>query len=246
MKIDTILQAKGIIKKYVDVSNDEYKNIWKRSKLPIQDSEFKAKNKKAGVAVKEKNEDIYEITEADVKKYVDELSKYNGDRDELQKKILLCQLTVGARLIEILNPEVSSFKLDKNNIIQTGTAKSKIGEYDKKQSIVKLNVFIKPKPFIKLINEIRTETASRITGKTNKQITDSFSSNLNKTIKKILKKLNIPYNRQIASTHGSRRLYVAWAYYKSDKKISLPHLIKTLLGHSNYSSVANYDTIRVV
>ena len=259
LNINTLLASKAVIKKNLlkhikqtDYENDDYFRLWLKTTLPVQDSEFKLKKGQANKALETKVTNVYQMPESDFMKYVNEL----GGSENVIDMIVLAQLNVGARLIEILNPAVSYFSIDPENpklIIQNGIAKEKIGNDEcvsataSSRTIDKLPILVTPKNFIKNINYIRKEIHEDIVkAYNNRELTNLFAFKINKRIKEILKKLKIPYSKEITSSHGARRLYVAWVYYKSDKKKTKSYLIKKLLGHKTDGCLGNYDSVLIV
>ena len=169
------------------------------------------------------------------------------ERKSLTQKIILAQVSLGTRLIEILNKNVSKFKIDPdntNNIIQSGVAKAK---GDGTRTVDKPTILITPSEFMQLIKEIRQVTDADSTKKTNIEITNKYNARVNTEIKKIFLKNKIP--DKLKSSHSLRKIWVNYSFkHNAPRGTSLVSWISSKLGHDEKflsQSANHYSTINV-
>ena len=160
-------------------------------------------------------------------------------------KVIYAGISTGARLIEILNPNVSQFTEESKNMIkQEGVAKDKSGNVT---TPVKPVMFSTAQNIIRIINEIRNEIKDEL-GNSNEKLTEKYNKSLNKRLRVLTKNiLNFPENRKI-HFHDLRRIYINVSYdlYGKDNTTqSYMDFSKKNLGHHSYGSIKNYSSLKI-
>lgn len=206
---------------------------------------------------------------------VEQMMKDLVDRKHktIHHKIIACQLAVGARKIEILQPSISQFSLNPANnaeIIQVGVAKMlSRKEREKEQNLqdgkdddpdsevvptrrtVKKHVFgMLPKQFLELLAETRAEIGEKhdLDTISNVQLGNNYNQPVNNAIKTLFDKHNMPEALD-RKTHMLRKLWanITHALY-APKKQSLMSYLTEHLGHSTESissAALHYSTIAI-
>ena len=234
--LNTKAMLYGEIRKMVEPD----RRILLKNVLTLTTSERKLRADTQATNVKNNNKTQTNITEQTIKKMVKYLIAIEDKT--LAQKIILAQLSIGTRLIEILNKNVSKFRIDtNNNILQSGVAKSTSVE-----KISKPTIFITPTIFIKLIKEIRKKIGVE-SSKGNVYLTNRYNEMVNNEIRRIFLKFGIP--KKLSSSHGLRKIYVNYAYKKfAPQGMSLTCWISEKLGHSEkFLSTAahHYSTVNI-
>jgi hypothetical protein len=244
LSLNNRMKAKQYVKKYIATNYDreedaEYYTVYFKSGISYNKSDFTDKQKQADAAVEVKNKNVLVVEHNKVESFVQNL--LSKDRDAVDN-IILAQLSIGARLIELIQPKVSEWSMVKESgdIRQAGTAKS----VDKK-ILVKTPIFVNGIEFLRLIISIRKELKSFLNF-SNESFTSYLNSKLNARIKKYMIAVGVDHP-QLSSSHGLRRLYVAYSFFKRlDQTESLLAYYARNLGHVGFGSIANYSTITVV
>ena len=237
------MMAKSHIKKYMNnydkIEDKEYYDVYYANPVSYKKEDFKQKKEETEKIVTAKNEDVVTVPASDV----EALAKYliKKESKDTIDDIILAQLTSGSRLIEILQPNVSKWAVtEDDDLQQTGVAKGK-GET---KVIIKNPLFISGAEFINLIKNIH-EKFKPFHNLTNAKLTAKINNKLNNRIKKYNKKHDIDH-KQVNSSHGLRKLHVAYSYHKrKNKKLSFPLFYSKCLGHAGYGSIVNYSVVLV-
>lgn len=224
--------------------------------LSMTTQEANLRKERQQARVKEMNKRQIGIEDKTVENMIRKLMA--KDNKSLADKIILAQLSLGTRLIEILNKNVSTFKKDPSNvteIIQTGVAKSR-PKHDEieteKRSVTKPTIVITPSEFMSLIEQIRAVT-DKDSSKTNAQITNKYSARVNTEVKKIFKVNKIP--KELKSSHALRKIWANYSWkHNAPKGESLVSWISEKLGHdpdfisdsANYYSTIDIETASVL
>tara|TARA_R110002050_G_scaffold91161_1_gene191495 strand:- start:16 stop:1179 length:1164 start_codon:yes stop_codon:yes gene_type:complete len=210
--------------------------------LTLTTSELAIRTKQQQNNLKRDNKNQTTLANVTIKKMISHLVAIEPKK--LSHKIILAQISLGTRLIEILNKNVSVFKIDPNNstnIIQTGVAKST----DERQ-ISKPTIVISPMDFMNLMVEIRQITDADST-KNNVYINNKYNARVNDEIRRIFLKFKIP--KKLQSSHGLRKIWVNYSYcYHAPQGMSLTSWITDMLGHKDgiLSTAANhYSTVHI-
>jgi hypothetical protein len=75
---------------------------------------------------------------------------------------------------------------------------------------------------------------------------EKYNSKVNDRIQQYLREADIPEHNELKSSHGLRRLYVAYAFsLRNEPNMTLHQFIKTNLGHESSGSIQNYNTINI-
>ena len=247
-ELDNLLKAKGDIKRMLLLYNNEnskFYKAWHDAKLYVTDEEFNKKREKATRAVKIKNLNVFKFPVSKVVEFYKTI--FNKKNKDTIDCIIAVQASLGTRLIEILNSDVSHFEIKSNDIIQKGVAKMVRGKYKDKfnKIIVKKPIdLIKPSEIMKCINKIR-ETTDTQKSIGNVKLTEMYLPFVNRKLHNYLKDAGI-LNAELKSSHGLRRLYVAYSYFKRDnERETFSHFIKRNLGHETDGAIMNYNSIKV-
>ena len=149
---------------------------------------------------------------------------------------------MGIRLIETLSSKVSNFRKNGNEIEQIGTAKN-----DESDRIIsKKPIIIDSNKFIDVLTSVRQET-DKYLNLTNVELKNKYNGRVNDRIIKYLRLAGIPEHNELKSSHGLRRLYVAYAYSLiKNNRMTFHQFIKTNLGHESNNSTINYNTIQII
>ena len=173
---------------------------------------------------------------------------YGSGEHKLEDAVVVLMLACGARMIEILNKKVSTFKKDPNDpagVIQVGVAKMK-GDKEVKEarSVHKPLIVITPGDFLELLDAVRSQIDD---SGTNEQITNRYNARINKKLKTLLKKHKFPQG--IGTSHDLRRLWANFTWkHRAPPGTSIVAWISDRLGHDpkSLSSASNfYSTINV-
>jgi DNA uptake protein ComE-like DNA-binding protein len=173
---------------------------------------------------------------------------YKKDADVIDN-IICVEATMGLRIIEALNPKVSSFRIvpDTDKVEMLGTAKLKKNKYvlNTDKVVPKTPIIITPAEFMKRLADVRADTA-QYADLSNVKMAEKYRENVNKRIVEYLQQAKIPKHPELKSSHGLRRLWIAFAFATRptvDRNMTLNHFIQLRLGHEDGGSTANYDTI---
>ena len=237
------MMAKSHIKKYMNnydkIEDKEYYDVYYTSPVSYKKEDFDRKKDETEKIVTAKNEDVVTVPASDV----ESLAKFLIDLEpkDAIDNIILSQLASGTRLIEILQPNVSKWAVTEDgDLQQTGVAKGKC----ETKVIIKTPLFISGAEFINLIKNIH-EKFKPFHSLTNAKLTAKINNKLNNRIKKYNNKHDIDH-KQTNSSHGLRKLHVAYSYFKrKNKKLSFILFYQQCLGHIGYGSIANYSTVMV-
>ena len=246
-KLDSFLAAKKFIKFHLktyhkDKLNDSnpYFKAWQDAKLSIQPDEFKRKNDTADKKLTEKNNNVFYIQKSKIINFYNYFCKER--EPDIIDKIIIVQATMGLRLIETLSSKVSKFRKNGNEIEQIGTAKN-----DESDRIIsKKPIIIDSNKFIDVLTSVRKET-DKYLNLTNVELKNKYNGRVNDRIIKYLRLAGIPEHNELKSSHGLRRLYVAYAYSLiKNNRMTFHQFIKTNLGHESNNSTINYNTIQII
>jgi uncharacterized membrane protein YcgQ (UPF0703/DUF1980 family) len=254
--MDTYFKAKAFIKENLafyheaDVEDRDHSNLyvkaWYDAKLNVLKPEFLIKRTNAEKKVDEKNRNVLHIPLEKVEKFYD-LFCYKESPD-LIDNIITVQATMGLRLIEALSSNVSNFNIvPKSDMIeQKGTAKLLKNKYSIDDKVVeKRPIKITPQRFMDKLKIVRTET-DKYLDLTNIKMREKYNVAVNDRIQKYLTEADIPKHNELKSSHGLRRLYVAYAFsLRNEPNMTLHAFIKQNLGHESSGSTQNYNTINI-
>jgi uncharacterized membrane protein YcgQ (UPF0703/DUF1980 family) len=254
--MDSYFKAKGFIKENLtefhkkDVEDRNHSNLfvkaWYDAKLNVLKPEFLIKRKNAEKKVDEKNRNVLHIPLEKVEKFLD--SFCFKESPDLIDNIITVQATMGLRLIEALSSNVSNFKLvPKSDMIeQMGTAKLLKNKYSIDDKVVsKRPIKITPNRFMDKLKIVRAET-DKYLDLTNIKLREKYNSKVNDRIQQYLREADIPEHNELKSSHGLRRIYVAYAFsLRNEPNMTLHAFIKQNLGHESSGSTQNYNTINI-
>ena len=248
--MDSFLAAKKYIKAHLKAFNANtrddtnlYVRAWHDAKLNIQADEFKEKNEQAEKKVTEKNKAVFYIPQEKVEAFY--RSFCFDENPDIIDKIMMVQATMGLRLIEALSSNVSVFRKNGEKIEQIGTAKMVKSKYSLADKVVsKTPIIVSSDKFMKTLDEVRRKTDKfKIS---NVELRNKYNGRVNARIESRLNAAGIPEHNELKSSHGLRRLYVAYAYsLRDDQNLTFHQFIKDNLGHESGSSTANYNTIKI-
>lgn len=182
------------------------------------------------------------------------ISKLWANHPTIQDKIILAQLLVGPRKIELLNSAVSKFTVDgKRNIRQTGTAKEKEG---KQRVIIKpvLSKEISPVQVVDLIDQIRHHVDNnksvknirkdpRKSRRQNEFISSiyDYGTKLSLAIKDI-----VPQTKTVRSkSHILRKIYGGLSYARFATGASYNIWLQDVLGHDSAGASLHYTNVNI-
>lgn len=194
--------------------------------------------------------DLYEKSTKDVSA----AAKYN--------KLIVAAICSGARKIELLNKDVSEFKIAPKkkefefgsdvDVWQHGRAKDRAAmknaasadEVVSKDIIHKPVIFIKNSELKSLINEIRDDFAGSIDAKNNAEITNTVNKQLNLRLRKLFTgKEDIVDFKGAITFHKLRKIYARVSYEQyAGKSADLKEWITRVLGHSGAGTTAAHYT----
>lgn len=202
--------------------------------------DFKAMQKKAQAVVAHKNSHQTVLSMLYIREVIQRLKASEVFSDN----VILLMLACGARKIEILDAETSSFfghNSIPDRITQAGVAKRRTDEPD--QPITKPLLFLKPLDFLARLRKIRAEVDSR--GKKGRiAIGKTFSHQLENLCQHLWPQ-HVD-NGYRTGTHINRAIYANVAYKKfGSPSESLTHFIKKKLGHDTMGSAANYMNVSI-
>ena len=246
-KLDSFLAAKKFIKFHLktfhkDKLNDSnpYFKAWQDAKLSIQPDEFKSKNDTAEKKLTEKNNNVLYVQKSKIINFYNYFCKER--KPDIIDKIIIVQATMGLRLIETLSSKVSKFRKNGNEIEQIGTAKN-----DESDRIVsKKPIIIDSTKFMDVLADVRQET-DELLNLTNVELKNKYNGRVNDRIVKYLRFAGIPEHNELKSSHGLRRLYIAYSYsLVKNNRMTFHQFIKTNLGHESNHSTINYNTIQII
>ena len=170
---------------------------------------------------------------------VDNLVKFL--KEKLRKKwdiiaaLILAEVCCGSRLIELLSDKFTyTASVKEGWIVQNDVAKNKTGVI---RPVTKPIIFLTAQEFLELIETIRTKMTTKPED-TNVTLSNRYSKRLSAKIKT----MGI---QGLSSSHDLRRIYANYSYNVYGGNTSLQMYLKQVLGHDNFSSAANYSTVRV-
>jgi hypothetical protein len=136
---------------------------------------------------------------------------------------------------------------DTDKVEMLGTAKLKKNKYvlNTDKVVPKTPIIITPAEFMKRLADVRADTA-QYADLSNVKMAEKYRENVNKRIVQYLRRANIPEHPELRSSHGLRRLFIAFAFATRptvDRNMTLNHFIQKRLGHEDGGSTENYDTI---
>ncbi len=181
--------------------------------------------------------------------FADQLKKSSDWRH----KMILIAMSIGSRLIEILDKRVSQYRVYPKRegfIEMIGVAKGKEEdlEIDKKTKPLKPVLFdIEPKDMVQMIKDVRSKLTSADKKKTREKLSNTYGKGLNKELRRLTENMfEFPKNRPI-HFHDLRRIYANYAYDVIGRLGSSSYLgfIKQVLGHATSGSVKNYSSLKI-
>ena len=98
---------------------------------------------------------------------------------------------------------------------------------------------------MKRLADVRADT-KQYKDLSNVKMAEQYRGDVNKRIVEYLRQSKIPEHDELRSSHGLRRLFIAFAFatrLTADQNITLNHFIQKTLGHEDGGSTENYDTI---
>ena len=251
-KLENLLKAKGYIKKNLLLfhaerdKGDKFYQSWYDAGLHVTTEEFKDKKSKAAAAVDKKNRNVLRIPVENADTFYRSIF-FKEDKDIIDY-IIAAQAAIGSRLIEVLSSDVSKFEAKGDNIIQSGTAKELKGIYqDHFDKVVTKSPIslVGTQQVIDWLDEVRSVTDTQKSDG-NVKLSEKYNEKVNKRILFYLREAEIPKDNELKSSHGLRRLWVAWSYaHRASLSQSLHSFIKEFLGHDSDGSTTNYNSIEV-
>jgi integrase len=211
--------------------SDPFYVAWSAVNLNVTPDEFKKKKYLTETALEKKNSNVFQIEIEKAQAFYESVFKPIGILD----RIIAVQAALGTRLVEVLNSNVSNFEIEGDKIRQTGFAKC-----NKDQILIKEVIGLTDAATVmEWITKIREKTEHAT------HLQEYYTAKINNRLAVMLQDVDI-FNNELKSSHGLRRLYVAWLYFHSTSKETLSYFIKRLLGHSDTNSVEHYNTIELI
>lgn len=223
----------------------------------------------AAKTVDKQNNATIDIDAGKLETFVTDLLKNSeaGGSAAKYEKLIVAAICSGARKIELLNSNVSEFKIknkkddkyefgakgDKTvDIWQVGRAKDRAAMKDAPAAdevvsgevIHKPVIFITNKQLKQLIDDVRDDFAKSISGKNNAEISNTVNKMLNTHLRKLFKGKEDIINFKGAITfHKLRKVYARVSYEQySGKDADLTAWITRVLGHSGSGTTAAHYT----
>ena len=250
---------KGGVKKLLSVyhkgdlkeSTEPFVLAWKNAGLFMETADFAEHAAYKKALIEKKATNVLHIPQ-DIAERFYSLFCYKKDADIIDN-IICVEATMGLRIIEALNPMVSSFRVvpldisKTDKVEQQGTAKLKKNKYvlNTDKVVPKTPIIITPAEFMKRVADVRADTA-QYKGLSNVKMAEQYRGNVNKRIVEYLREAKIPEHPELKSSHGLRRLWIAYAFATrptEDRNMTLTYFIWKRLGHEDASSTESYDTI---
>ena len=154
------------------------------------------------------------------------------------------ELASGSRAIEILSSKVAQFKQSTipEYIIQVGQAKSKkSGKTRVQDPIEKPIIGTTVKKWLEKLAFVRSYTTADVSaGMSNSALASKYEPAIVSHVKELYPNLG-----KGQGTHALRAVYSKASYQIFEPTSSALLWVKKVLGHSNYSSVKNYDSVIV-
>lgn len=205
--------------------------------LTISDEEHRQRRREALDRVTEANDDQKVIKKETLYEFVRDLL----NNPTIIDRLIFLQLACGSRFVEIVHPDFRFSKCEdvEGFITQSSVAKSK----EAFKSVTKPLLFIQPDMFLSELKLARSEL--KVDKDTSySQATERYGQRVNTIIKRISEGIGLP----IKSSHDLRRVYANLSfelYARKQKNISHASWLKLVLGHSDYTSTANYSTFKI-
>lgn len=244
----TFTDFKNVYRKHHSDDDERYASLQNTLSLTPDESQTWIEQSKTNV--KKKTETQVKLTKKTIENFINAVI-FNLNPDVIDK-IIACQITSGARLIEILSRKVSKFIAAPNEpdmIRQIGIAKTK--GVDPNRVVVKPLLAITPEKFINNIRDI-TKAIGNIDNVSNNTLGKRWNARINMRIKQYWDKLGVKLSqsdlKEVGNSHGMRRLYINYAYAnRKNKNMSKQLFISRYLGHKDEISAAaaNYDSVNV-
>lgn len=238
----TFSKFKNIYRKYHSEDDARYKSLKYTMSLTPEENATWVKDGEDALSKKTTKQVV--VSKSDIKRFIEAVAENLSVN--IVDKIIACQISSGARLIEILNRKVSKFVESprKKNIRQIGTAKSA-----EERVVEKPLIGITPKQFLQYIKDIRGAVKDDAS---NAELTNLWNSRVNARIRQYWNELGVKLSKddikEIGNSHGLRKMYVNLAYsLRKEKNMSKQAFISKHLGHASSvsKSAINYDSIRV-
>jgi integrase len=228
-------------------STNPFVLAWKAANLFWETSDFAEHAAYTEALIKKKATNVLHIPQEVAENFY-KLFCYKSNADIIDN-IICVEATMGLRIIEALNPMVSSFRVvpDTDKVEQQGTAKMKKNKYvlSTDKVVPKTPIIITSTEFMKRVADVRADTA-QYKGMSNVKMAEKYRENVNKRIVEYLREAKIPEHPELKSSHGLRRLWIAFAFATrstEDRNMTLNYFIQSRLGHEDGGSTRNYDTI---
>lgn len=238
----TFSKFKNLYRKHHSEDDARYKSLKYTMSLTPEENATWVKDGEDALSKKTTKQVV--VSKSDIKRFIEAVAENLSVN--IVDKIIICQISSGARLIEILSKNVSKFVESprKKNIRQIGTAKSA-----EERVVEKPLIGITPKQFLQYIKDIRNTVKDDAS---NVELTNMWNSKVNKRIRQYWEELGIKLSesdkKQIGNSHGLRKMYVNLAFLmRKDKDMSKQVFISRYLGHKSdvSKSAINYDSIHV-
>ena len=225
-----------MVKEQYGIDGEEYKYL---KTLVVSDRDRRERKEKADERVMKANTNQTVLPKAKLFEFMKHLMSGTPD---IKDRAIMLQLASGSRLIEILH---SDFKYTQStigsNIIQNNVAKNSKEQY---RSVDKPIIFMKPSVFISELALLRKELDQRVDD-TYHSLGQRYTSVINNRIVETGKIVGA----QIKTSHDLRRIYACLSYELmgvNNKNMSQQAWIRSVLGHSDFTSTANYCTFQLV
>jgi integrase len=244
-------EIKDLLKVYYPIitreSTEPFVLAWKAAGLFLDKHDFATHSAYNEALIKKKATNVLHIPQEIAENFY-KLFCYKKNADVIDN-IICVEATMGLRIIEALNPKVSSFEIVPNTdkVEQRGTAKMKKNKYvlSTDKVVPKTPIIITSTEFMKRLADVRADTA-QYKDLSNKKMAEKYRGDVNVRILEYLRQAKIPEHSELRSSHGCRRLWIAYAFATrptSERNMTLSYFIQTSLGHEDGGSTRNYDTI---
>ena len=228
-------------------STEPFVLAWKNAGLFWEKEDFANHAAYTEALIKKKATNVLHIPQEVAENFF-KLFCYKSNPDIIDN-IICVEATMGLRIIEALNPKVSSFRVvpDTDKVEQQGTAKMKKNKYvlSTDKVVPKTPIIITSTEFMKRLADVRADTA-QYKSLSNVKMAEKYRGNVNDRIVEYLRQAQIPKHPELKSSHGLRRLWIAFAFATrstEDRNMTLNYFIQSRLGHEDGGSTRNYDTI---
>ncbi len=169
--------------------------------------------------------------------------------DSVYEKVVAIALSTGRRFIEIIKTGDFEDTDDVNVIMFSGQAKKRSETPGFEEESYPIPVLVESSLIIESIETIR-ETLD--TDKTNQEIHNSYSSYINRVLKRLFIKdsvlsscIQMPHPETDIKLHDMRRIYAMIAFEMFENSNSLNYFLNSVLGHSDMTQSITYASVKL-